>query len=168
MRSSISLGPRPDQPFSLCVRSWSPLTPGCVSSSLRNWLSCCPKWLTAACTITVLTPAVALLITVSLFVGIGLMTIPIFLLYQWLSGMLGISLIMAILTILLAYIASALAGYLTGLVGSSNMPISGVTVTLFSDPNGDGALTGACYREIFHPLGTTGVTTCPPGRCQPI
>jgi putative OPT family oligopeptide transporter len=62
------------------------------------------------------------------FVGIGLMTIPIFLLYQWLSGLFGISLIMAILTILLAFIASALAGYLTGLVGSSNMPISGVTV----------------------------------------
>jgi len=62
------------------------------------------------------------------FIAIGLMVIPIFLLYQWLSGMIGVSLIMAVLTVFLAFFASALAGYLTGLVGSSNMPISGVTV----------------------------------------
>ena len=37
---------------------------------------------------------------------------------------------MAFITIILAFIASALAGYLTGLVGSSNCPISGVTVTV--------------------------------------
>ena len=65
-----------------------------------------------------------------IFISIGLMVIPIFLLYQWLSGILGVSLLMACLTILLAFIASALAGYLTGLVGSSNMPISGVTVMI--------------------------------------
>jgi len=64
------------------------------------------------------------------FIGIGLMVIPIFILYQWLSGMVAISLIMAILTVFLAFFASALAGYLTGLVGSSNMPISGVTVMI--------------------------------------
>lgn len=64
------------------------------------------------------------------FISIGLMIIPIFLLYQWLSGLLGISLLMAVITVLLAFIASALAGYLTGLVGSSNCPISGVTVTV--------------------------------------
>jgi len=64
------------------------------------------------------------------FISIGLMFIPIFILYQWLSGMLGISLIMAILTVFLAFFASALAGYLTGLVGSSNCPISGVTVMI--------------------------------------
>jgi len=64
------------------------------------------------------------------FIAIGLMIIPVFILYQWLSGLAGVSLIMAILTIFLAFIASALAGYLTGLVGSSNCPISGVTVTV--------------------------------------
>jgi putative OPT family oligopeptide transporter len=64
------------------------------------------------------------------FIAIGAMVIPIFVLYQLLSGLLGISLIMAVLTIFLAFIASALAGYLTGLVGSSNCPISGVTVTI--------------------------------------
>lgn len=64
------------------------------------------------------------------FIAIGAMVIPIFILYQVLSGLIGVSLIMAVLTIFLAFIASALAGYLTGLVGSSNCPISGVTVTI--------------------------------------
>jgi putative OPT family oligopeptide transporter len=64
------------------------------------------------------------------FIAIGAMIIPIFVLYQLLSGLMGISLLMAVITILLAFIASALAGYLTGLVGSSNCPISGVTVTI--------------------------------------
>ena len=64
------------------------------------------------------------------FVSIVLMIIPIFFLYLWLSNLFGISLIMAIITILFAFLASALAGYLTGLVGSSNCPLSGVTVAV--------------------------------------
>ncbi|MBN1280287.1 MAG: oligopeptide transporter, OPT family [Candidatus Thermoplasmatota archaeon] len=64
------------------------------------------------------------------FIAIIAMVVPIFVLYQVLSGLLGVSLLMAVLTIFLAFIASALAGYLTGLVGSSNCPISGVTVTV--------------------------------------
>jgi len=64
------------------------------------------------------------------FILIGIMIIPIFVLYQWLSGMAGVSIIMAVMTVFLAFIASALAGYLTGLVGSSNCPISGVTVVV--------------------------------------
>jgi len=64
------------------------------------------------------------------FIFIVLMIIPVFFLYLWLSNMFGVSLIMAIITIFFAFIASALAGYLTGLVGSSNMPISGVTVAV--------------------------------------
>ena len=65
-----------------------------------------------------------------IFTFIVLMTIPIFLLYTWLSDLIGISLLMAAITIGFAFLASALAGYLTGLVGSSNCPISGVTVTV--------------------------------------
>jgi putative OPT family oligopeptide transporter len=44
--------------------------------------------------------------------------------------MIAVSLVMAVVTIIFAFIASALAGYLTGLVGSSNMPTSGVTVAV--------------------------------------
>ncbi len=64
------------------------------------------------------------------FLFIVLMIIPIFLLYIWLSDLIAISLIMSIVTIAFAFLASALAGYLTGLVGSSNCPISGVTVAV--------------------------------------
>lgn len=64
------------------------------------------------------------------FSFIILLTIPIFFLYLWLSDMIMISLLMAIITIGFAFLASALAGYLTGLVGSSNCPISGVTVAV--------------------------------------
>ena len=64
------------------------------------------------------------------FVSIMLMVVPVFLLYLWLSSMFEISLLMAVITIFFVFIASALAGYLTGLVGSSNMPISGVTVAV--------------------------------------
>ncbi len=65
-----------------------------------------------------------------IFVALVLMIIPVFLLYVWLSEMFAVSFVMAVLTILFAFIASALAGYLTGTVGSSNMPISGVTVAV--------------------------------------
>ncbi|MDH7507395.1 MAG: oligopeptide transporter, OPT family [Candidatus Thermoplasmatota archaeon] len=64
------------------------------------------------------------------FILIILITIPIFIVYIWLSNMIEFSLFMAIVTVLFAFLASALAGYLTGLVGSSNCPISGVTVTV--------------------------------------
>ena len=64
------------------------------------------------------------------FIAIVILILPIFLLYLWLSDTLGISLIMAVVTVLFAFLASALAGYLTGLVGSSNCPISGVTVAV--------------------------------------
>ena len=59
-----------------------------------------------------------------------LMIIPITLLYIWLSSQITLSIGMAFVTIGFAFLASALAGYLTGLVGSSNCPISGVTVTV--------------------------------------
>lgn len=64
------------------------------------------------------------------FIFIILMIIPVFMLYMWLSNMFMVSLVMSVITILFAFIASALAGYLTGLVGSSNMPISGVAVAV--------------------------------------
>jgi len=81
------------------------------------------------------------------FTLIILMTIPIFLLYNWLSGLFGISLLMAVLTILFAFLASALAGYLTGLVGSSNCPISGVTVSVLLLVSGIMFILGATGPE---------------------
>ncbi|RLF51692.1 MAG: oligopeptide transporter, OPT family [Thermoplasmata archaeon] len=64
------------------------------------------------------------------FLTIGFLIIPVFLIYAWLSHMYAISLFMAILLVLLTFVASAIAGYMAGLLGSSNNPISGVTVAV--------------------------------------
>lgn len=64
------------------------------------------------------------------FISIGLLTIPIFFLYAWISDQWIVSGIMAVFAVVFAFIASAIAGYMAGLVGSSNNPTSGVTVSI--------------------------------------
>ena len=64
------------------------------------------------------------------FLLIGLLTIPVFLVYAWISSLWVVSAVMAVFAILFAFIASAIAGYMAGLLGSSNNPISGVTVSV--------------------------------------
>ena len=64
------------------------------------------------------------------FLMIGLLTIPIFLVYVWISSLWVVSAIMAVFAVLFAFVASAIAGYMAGLLGSSNNPISGVTVSV--------------------------------------
>ncbi|MFH1012879.1 MAG: oligopeptide transporter, OPT family [Thermoplasmatota archaeon] len=64
------------------------------------------------------------------FLAIGALTIPVFLLYAWVSSEWIVSGVMAVFAILFAFIASAIAGYMAGLLGSSNNPISGVTVSV--------------------------------------
>jgi putative OPT family oligopeptide transporter len=64
------------------------------------------------------------------FLLIGALIIPVFILYGLISNLWGVSIIMAIFAILFAFVASAIAGYMAGLLGSSNNPISGVTVSV--------------------------------------
>lgn len=64
------------------------------------------------------------------FLMIGALVIPVFLIYAWLSSLWVVSAVMAVFAILFAFIASAIAGYMAGLLGSSNNPISGVTVSV--------------------------------------
>ena len=64
------------------------------------------------------------------FLAIGGLTIPVFFLYAWISNEWVVSGIMAVFAILFAFVASAIAGYMAGLLGSSNNPISGVTVSV--------------------------------------
>ena len=64
------------------------------------------------------------------FLMIGALTIPVFILYVYISDMWAVSAIMAVFAILFAFVASAIAGYMAGLLGSSNNPISGVTVSV--------------------------------------
>jgi putative OPT family oligopeptide transporter len=64
------------------------------------------------------------------FLLIGALVIPIFLVYVWISSLWAVSAIMAVFAVLFAFVASAIAGYMAGLLGSSNNPISGVTVSV--------------------------------------
>ncbi len=64
------------------------------------------------------------------FLMIGALTIPVFLVYVYISSLWVVSAVMAVFAILFAFIASAIAGYMAGLLGSSNNPISGVTVSV--------------------------------------
>jgi len=64
------------------------------------------------------------------FLAIGALTIPVFILYGYISNEWAVSAFMAVFAILFAFVASAIAGYMAGLLGSSNNPISGVTVAV--------------------------------------
>lgn len=61
-------------------------------------------------------------------IGIGVLTIPIFFIYQSAISEVGITATMTIIMVIAGFLFSAVAGYMAGLVGSSNNPISGVTI----------------------------------------
>ena len=55
--------------------------------------------------------------------------VPLFMLYQYFVQQVHISAIMAVIMLATGFLFAAVAGYMAGLVGSSNNPISGVTVS---------------------------------------
>lgn len=61
-------------------------------------------------------------------IAIGAMIVPIFIIYLREIENVPITLFMSVLMILAGFLFSAVAGYMAGLVGSSNNPISGVTI----------------------------------------
>ena len=54
--------------------------------------------------------------------------VPLFLVYQYFVDDITISLPMAVVMLVAGFVFSAVAGYMAGLVGSSNNPISGITI----------------------------------------
>ncbi|UCH71658.1 MAG: oligopeptide transporter, OPT family, partial [Thermoplasmatales archaeon] len=64
------------------------------------------------------------------FLAIFAMIIPVFIVYGFISQLWIVSFGMAVFAVLFAFIASAIAGYMAALLGSSNNPISGVTVSV--------------------------------------
>ena len=61
-------------------------------------------------------------------IGIVLFTIPLALLYQAIVGSWGVSVPMTIIMIVAGFLFVSVSGYLAGLVGSSNNPVSGITI----------------------------------------
>ena len=62
-------------------------------------------------------------------ITIALLAIPLYFLYHYFSGSIGGSVILTVVMIVLGFLFAAVAGYLVGLVGSSNNPISGLTLS---------------------------------------
>jgi putative OPT family oligopeptide transporter len=60
---------------------------------------------------------------------IALMAIPVFFLYQYFAQNIAGSLLLTVVMIVLGFLFAAVAGYLVGLIGSSNNPISGLTLS---------------------------------------
>ncbi len=61
-------------------------------------------------------------------IGVGVLVVPIFIIYQSVIMDVPISIAMALIMVVAGFLFSAVAGYMAGLVGSSNNPISGVTI----------------------------------------
>ncbi|NJE30265.1 oligopeptide transporter, OPT family [Thermococcus sp. 18S1] len=59
---------------------------------------------------------------------IGAFVVPLFLLYFHIIGSVGIAAIMAVILLIVGFLGSSIAGYLAGVVGSSNNPVSGITI----------------------------------------
>ncbi len=58
----------------------------------------------------------------------GLLIVPIFVVYYFISGNIIWALVCAIVGFIAAFLFTTVAGYLAGIIGSSNNPISGVTI----------------------------------------
>jgi putative OPT family oligopeptide transporter len=67
-------------------------------------------------------PMAGVLICIALFV------VPLFFLYYLVVGTVGVALAMAIIMIVAGFLFSSVSGYMAGLVGSSNNPVSGITI----------------------------------------
>ena len=61
-------------------------------------------------------------------IGIVVFTLPLGALYQAIVGQLGIAVTMTLIMILAGFVFCSVSGYLAGLVGSSNSPVSGITI----------------------------------------
>jgi putative OPT family oligopeptide transporter len=63
-----------------------------------------------------------------MLIGVAACTVPLFALYQNVVGNVWISLPMTIMMILLSFVFCAVSAYMTGLVGGSNDPVSGMII----------------------------------------
>jgi putative OPT family oligopeptide transporter len=60
--------------------------------------------------------------------GVALFVVPIFVVYYSVVDAVGVAAAMTIIMLIAGFLFSSVAGYMAGLVGSSNNPISGVTI----------------------------------------
>ncbi|MGI9257258.1 MAG: OPT family oligopeptide transporter, partial [Gammaproteobacteria bacterium] len=61
-------------------------------------------------------------------IGVAIFVLPIFAVYQTIVGTVGVALAMTLIMVITGFLFSSVAAYMAGLVGSSNNPISGITI----------------------------------------
>ncbi len=61
-------------------------------------------------------------------IGVAIFVLPIFAVYQTIVGTVGVALAMTVIMVITGFLFSSVAAYMAGLVGSSNNPISGITI----------------------------------------
>jgi putative OPT family oligopeptide transporter len=62
-------------------------------------------------------------------IAILLIGVPLYFLYEFFARSIGSALLLTVIMLILGFLFAAVAGYLVGLVGSSNNPISGLTLS---------------------------------------
>jgi putative OPT family oligopeptide transporter len=98
------------------------------------------------------------------FVAIAVLAIPVFLLYQYFSQNVGASLVLTVVMIVLGFLFAAVAGYLVGLIGSSNNPISGLTLSALLISAVLMVLMGVTdVHGVAAVLGVAGIVCCAAG-----
>ncbi len=65
----------------------------------------------------------------AILAGIVLFVLPLFALYYAVVDSLGIAFTMAVIMVVAGFVFSSVSGYMAGLVGSSNNPVSGITIS---------------------------------------
>jgi putative OPT family oligopeptide transporter len=90
--------------------------------------------------------------------------IPVFFLYQYFAQNIGGSLILTVVMVVLGFLFAAVAGYLVGLIGSSNNPISGLTLSALLISAVLMVLIGVTdVHGVAAVLGVAGVVCCAAG-----
>ena len=98
------------------------------------------------------------------FGAILLLAVPVFFLYQYFAQNIAGSLLLTVVMIVLGFLFAAVAGYLVGLIGSSNNPISGLTLSALLISAVLMVLIGVTdVHGVAAVLGVAGIVCCAAG-----
>jgi putative OPT family oligopeptide transporter len=99
-----------------------------------------------------------------ILIFIGCLSIPMFFLYFHFCGSVGGSLMLTVVMLVLGFLFAAVAGYLVGMIGSSNNPISGLTLSTLLISAVLMVLLGVTgAKGVMAVLGIAGVICCAAG-----
>ncbi|MCZ6765817.1 MAG: oligopeptide transporter, OPT family [bacterium] len=98
------------------------------------------------------------------FVAIGIVAVPMLVLYFIFSGSFLGAILLTIVMLILGFLFAAVAGYLVGLIGSSNNPISGLTLSALIIASIIMVAIGVTGpKGVMAVLGVAGVICCAAG-----